>query len=149
MREELEKHLVRFGVWVAAMIHFNAGEANDVPLGLLALSLAFSVGALIVAGWRAPNRDKDARFVLVTSATGVLLAGASTLLLPDWSNAAAIGAVGFALIEVGIRADERRLEPIAWIFAAAALLTLLGQLAFSTAWRMPTIIRWDLKRRET
>ncbi len=36
--------LLALGVWVVAMIHFNPGEANDVPLGLLALSLALSLG---------------------------------------------------------------------------------------------------------
>lgn len=131
--------LLTLGVWVVAMSHFNPGGASDVPLGLLASSLALATGALAAFGWRAPRRETDARFAMVASASATLLAGALTLLLPDWSTAAAIGAVGFGLNEVSIRADDRRLEPIAWIFAAAALLTLFGELAFSTAWRADSL----------
>jgi uncharacterized membrane protein len=131
--------LLGLGIWVVAMAQFNPGDTNDVPLGLLALSLALAIGALGAVGWHAPERQKDARFVIVISAAGVLLAGASTLLLPDWSHAATIGAVGFVLIEIGIRAGDRRLEPIAWIFAAAALLTLVFNLAFNGAWRMDSL----------
>jgi uncharacterized membrane protein len=131
--------LLGLGVWVVAMIHFNQGHANDVPLGLLALSLALSVGGLAALGWHVPERQMDSRFVIVTSATGVLLASASKLLLPDWCTAAAIGAVGFALVEVGIRAGDRRLEPTAWIFAAVAFAVLLGELAFSSSWRIDSL----------
>lgn len=131
--------LLGLGLWAVAMTHFSLENANDTLLGLFALGLAIATGALAAVGWRQTGPQEDARFVIVITATGVLLAGASILLLPDWSHAAAIGTIGFALVELAGRADDRRLEVIAWIFAAAASFTLLGELAFSGGWRQDSI----------
>ena len=52
----------------------------------------------------------------------LLLATAATLLLPGWAIGGAMAAVGLGLLHLGQLVEEKRLEPIAWIFAAAGLL---------------------------
>jgi hypothetical protein len=122
--EAAEIDALGLGALLLSMFHFShADGSNDVPFGLLALGLAAAVGACAALGWRNADRGEDARFALLATVTAVLLAGAALLLLPVWLAGVAIGVIGLALLHLGQVAEDRRFEPMAWIFAAAGALT--------------------------
>jgi hypothetical protein len=121
--EAAEIGALGLGGLLLPMFHFfRADGSNDVRFGLLALGLAAAVGACAALGWRIADRTKDARFALLATVTAVLVAGAALLLLPIWIGGIAIGLTGLALLQLGQAAEDRRLEPMAWIFAAAGVL---------------------------
>ena len=114
---------IALGSWLVSMLHFHWNDgSNDVTLGLLAVGFAAGTAMIAAAGWRVPGRRDDARFTTVSTSAALLLAAASTLLLPDWSYGVAIAAVGLGLLDLGQRAEDPRLEPLAWIFAAGGLI---------------------------
>ena len=118
------------------MLHFHRSDgSNDLVFGLLATGLALAVGALAALGWTTPDRRDDARFALLGTVTAVLVAAAALLLLPVWLAGVAIGVVGLGLLHLGQVAGDPRLEPMAWIFAAAGALAYpWSQLADGTAY---------------
>jgi len=121
--EAAEVASLGLGGLLLPMLHFHRADgSNDVAFGLLANGLALAIAACAALGWRHAERRDDARFAMLATVAGVLAAAAALLLLPIWLAAAAIGAIGIALLHLGQVADDRRLEPMAWIFAAAGLL---------------------------
>ena len=122
--EAAEIGALGLGALLLPMFHFShADGSNDMPFGLLALGLAAAMGACAALCWRNADRGKDARFALLATVNAVLLAGAALLLLPVWLAGVAIGVIGLALLHLGQVAQDRRFEPMAWIFAAAGVLT--------------------------
>lgn len=114
---------ILLGSWIVSMVHFHLPDgANDLSLGLLALGLSLAVALIAALGWKTPRRAADASFAIVATSGGLLLAGAATLLLPAWASGLAIGAIGLGALELGRMAEDRRFEPIAWIFAGAGLV---------------------------
>jgi len=121
--EAAEVGALGLGALLLTMFHFHQSDgSNDVRFGLLALGLSLGVGACAALGWRNADRGKDARFALLGTVTAVLLAGAALLLLPVWAAGVAIGVIGLGLLHLGQIADDRRFEPMAWVFAAAGVL---------------------------
>jgi uncharacterized membrane protein len=71
------------------------------------------------------ERAGDARFALLATASALLLAIASLLVLPGWLVAPAVGSVAAALFALSLAADDRRVEWSAWAFAMIAVPALL------------------------
>jgi len=114
---------IAIGGLLLPIFHFyRADRSTDVEFGLLALALSALAAASAALGWRHAERRDDARFAILATSTALLLAAASTLLLPGWAVGGAMAAVGLGLLHLGQVAQDRRLEPISWIFAAAGLL---------------------------
>jgi uncharacterized membrane protein len=108
------------------MFHFYRSDGStDVEFGILALALSALAAASAAMGWRNAGRHDDARFAILATSSGLPLATAATLLLPEWAVAPALAAIGLALLHLGQVAEDRRLEPIGWIFGTAGLLTSL------------------------
>jgi uncharacterized membrane protein len=105
------------------MFHFFRSDgSNDLVLGLLAAALSLGVSACAAFGWNNPSRRDDARFALLAIVTAVLAAGAALLLLPIWAAGVTIALTGFALLHLGQVAEDPRIDPFGWIFAAAGVL---------------------------
>ena len=105
------------------MFHFYREDGtSDLEFGLLALALAALAATSAALGWRMAELRDDARFAILSTSSALLLAAAATLLLPGWAIGGAMAAVGLCLLHVGQVADDKRLEPISWIFAAAGLM---------------------------
>ncbi|HYC95281.1 MAG TPA: DUF2339 domain-containing protein, partial [Sphingomicrobium sp.] len=114
---------ITIGNLLIPMLHFyRADGSTDVGFGLLALSLAGLAALCAGLGWRHKDRREDARFAILATSSALLLAAAVTLLLPGWAIGGAMAAVGLGLLHLGQLAEDHRLEPIAWILAAAGLL---------------------------
>jgi uncharacterized membrane protein len=136
------------GALLLPMFHFfRADGSRDVAFGLLACGLSLAVGACAALGWSHPDRRSDARFALLAIVTAVLLAGAALLLLPVWAAAVAISLTGFGLLCLGQLADDPRIDPFAWIFAAAGVLAYpYSQLADGTTFPAPLdALHWGLQ----
>jgi uncharacterized membrane protein len=115
------------GLAIAALAvplrHYHLLDGSrDTLLGMLALALAGGVAGLASAGWTKAARRYDARFALLAVASTLLLCGASGLLLPWWLVAGTIAAIGFGLLLLGQKADDLRLEPVAWSLLGAGIL---------------------------
>jgi uncharacterized membrane protein len=137
--EAAEVGALGLGALLLPMFHFHHSDgSNDLGFGLLALGLSVIVGACAALGWRNADRGSDARFVLLSTVTAVLLAAVALLLLPVWMAGVAIGLIGVALLHLGQIAADRRLEPMAWVFAAAGLLAYpYSQLVDGTSYPDP------------
>ncbi|MDP9422169.1 MAG: DUF2339 domain-containing protein [Pseudomonadota bacterium] len=127
------------------MLHFyRADGSTDVGFGLLALGLAGLAALCAALGWRHEGRRGDARFAILATSSALLLAAAAALLLPGWAIGGAMAAAGIGLLHLGQAAEDRRLEPISWIFAAAGLLagptTALNEAPID--WQ--ELLRWGL-----
>jgi len=121
--EAAEVGALGLGALLLTMFHFHQSDgSNDVRFGLLALGLSLAVGACAALGWKNAARSQDARFALLGTVTAVLVAGAALLLLPVWAAGVAIGVIGLGLLHLGQVAEDRRFEPMAWVFAAAGVL---------------------------
>lgn len=107
------------------LVKWHFWDAGDTVLALNALGAALVTGAGIALGWRA-ERQGDSRFAWLTAVTGLLIAVGAALLLPAWVTPLAIGAAAAALLFFGKAAGERRIEPIAAGFVAAALVALIA-----------------------
>jgi uncharacterized membrane protein len=121
--EAAQLSAIAVGNQFIAMFHFYAADGStDVEFGLLALALAALAGASAALGWRHADRRDDARFAILATSSALLLATAATLILPGWAVGGAMAAVGLGLLHLGQLADDKRLEPISWIFATAGLI---------------------------
>jgi uncharacterized membrane protein len=134
--EAAEIGALGLGALLLPMFHFfRADGSRDVIFGLLATGLSFGVGACAALGWNKSERRDDARFALLAIVTAVLLAGAALLLLPVWAAGVAIGLIGLGVLHLGQVADDPRVDPFAWIFAAAGIAAYpYSQLADGTAY---------------
>jgi uncharacterized membrane protein len=112
------------GALLLPMFHFFQSDgSNDLVLGLLAAGVSLAVGGIAALGWINPHRRSDARFALLAIVAAFLLAGAALLLLSIWVAGVAVSLIALGLLYLGQVAKDQRLEPIAWIFGAAGVLT--------------------------
>ena len=123
---------IGFGGWLLSMLQFHGGAPTDLPLGLLALGLAAALAIVAALGWRAPDRRADSRFAIVSVTAATLVAAATSLLIDDHWIGVAIAAIGLGLLHLGQKAEDLRLEPFAWIFAAAGLVLTVMAWLFSS-----------------
>ena len=122
--EAAEIGAIGLGALLLPMFHFHRLDgSNDLVFGLLALGLALAVGSCAALGWTNPGRRGDARFALLGTVTAVLAAAVALLLLPVWVAGVAIGLIGLILLHLGQTAEDSRFEPLAWVFAAAGMVT--------------------------
>jgi uncharacterized membrane protein len=123
----LELAAVSLAIPAIAAFHFYRFDGSlDTLFALLALAGAAvsAIGAGL--GWSRPERLADARFALLTANTGFLVACAIALVVPWWTLPFGIAAVAAAILLIGERAGDRRLETVSTAFALATLAVLLG-----------------------
>jgi uncharacterized membrane protein len=136
---------ITLGGLLLPMFHFHHEDGSpDLFFGLLALGLAVVAGASAARGWTHQSRRDDARFAILATSAAVLVAASATLLLPGWAIGGAIAAVGLALLHLGRLADDRRLEPIAWIFAGAGLIAAPVTALQEVPTEIGEVLRWGL-----
>ena len=132
------------GLFIPMFHFYRADGSTDVEFGLFALALSALAAASAALGWRNAKRRDDPRFAMLATSAALLLAAAPTLLLPGWAIGGTMAAVALGLLHLGQVAEDRRLEPISWIFAAAGLLSA-GATALN---EVPTdwmeLLRWGL-----
>jgi uncharacterized membrane protein len=117
---------IAIGGLVLPMLQFYQSDGSmDAEFGLLALALSSLAAGSAAMGWNKSRHD-DARFAVLAISSALLLAAAATLLLPGWLIGPGIAAVGLGLLVMGQRADDSRIEPLSWIFPAAALAACAG-----------------------
>ena len=125
-----ELSAIAVGSQFIAMFHFyRADGSSDAEFGLLAVSLASLAAASVAIGWRNAGRRDDARFAILATSSALLFATAASLVLPEWAVGPAIGIIGFGLLNLGQAADDRRLEPVSWIFASAGLMASVSSIS--------------------
>ena len=145
---------IALAAFLIPLAHFHR-DGTDAGFALLALAAALLPATGAVLGWRVPDRRDDARFTLLVTAAALLAGCAAALVLPAWTLAPAIAAIGAALLALSLRAGDPRLERSAWAFAAAgAVMLALGpqsdaefaRLAGETeaVSRLPALVRWTL-----
>ena len=123
-------------VLLVPMLHFYASPgATDLEFALLASLGSAISGTAAALGWRSPARKLDARFALLVAIGGALLVAAGALALPQWVVAPWGALVAGATLLLARRADDHRLEPIAWGFAALMLLLLLKGVTLDEVYR--------------
>ena len=111
------------------MFHFYlTSDIGDNAFALMALLGSAISGGSATLGWRSPARKHDARFALLVATACALLVAAGALALPNWAIAPWGALVAGGVLLFARRADDRRLEPIAWGFAAVTLFLLLSGL---------------------
>ena len=143
--EAAQLSAIAVGSQFIGMFHFYRSDGTtDVEFGLLALTLAALAGASAALGWNHPDRRDDARFAILSTSSALLLATAATLLLPGWAIGGALAAVGLGLLHLGQLADDRRLEPICWIFAGAGLIGGPATAISETPADWKELLRWGL-----
>ncbi len=98
----------------------------DATLALVAAGGALLAGAGVARLWRIENRDGDARLAWLASVAAGLVALALSLVVAQWAIPLAIGAVAALLLVFGQIASDRRIEPVATGFVAAALASLFS-----------------------
>lgn len=109
---------------LAAFHYYRLDGSVDTVLALLAITGAAVSAIGAGTGWRRPERIADARFALLTTSAAFLIACAVALVVPYWTLPFGIAAIAAAVLLLGERAGDRRLEPIAATFGAAALAVL-------------------------
>ena len=121
--EAAEIGAIGLGGLLIPLFHFHHyDESNDVFFGLLAIGLAVAVGACAASGWNKAESREDARFALLAIVGAVLLAGSGLLLLSTWQAGLAVGVLGLGLLHLGQVAEDKRFEPVAWIFALFSIV---------------------------
>lgn len=107
--------------------HFYGGQpGQDTGFAMLAIGFALFPAIAAALGWANDQRRDDARFALLTSASGLLLVIAALLGLPGWSLPAAIAAIAALVLGIAIRARDKRLSASGLFFLAGAILALLS-----------------------
>ena len=127
--EAIHVAAIAAAILLIPMFHFylstDLGDNAFAALALLGAAVAGSAAAL---GWRSPARKDDTRFALLVATACGLLVVAGTLALPHWAIAPWAALVAGAVLLFARRADDPRLEPIAWGYAAVMLFLLLSGL---------------------
>jgi uncharacterized membrane protein len=133
------------GNFLIPMFHFYSPDGSrDAGFGLLALLLCALAAASAALGWRNSERRDDARFAIMATSSALLLAAAATLLLPGWAIAGAMAAVGLGLLHLGQVGEDRRLEPLSWIFAGAGLIAGATTAISDIPSEWQELLRWGL-----
>jgi uncharacterized membrane protein len=110
---------------IIPMLHFfYADGSNDTALASAAFGAALVPAGSAAVGWNNDYRREDGRFALLATIAAFLVASAAALAFPGWTLAPVIGILGLALLSLGIRADDHRLEASSWTFAVASVLML-------------------------
>ncbi|MEP6785565.1 MAG: DUF2339 domain-containing protein [Sphingomonadales bacterium] len=123
LQRTIELCAVAFAIFVVPLFKFYLPE-REHALGFIAIGAAAVAGAGLATGWRKVERHQDARFAWL-AATGATLSSASAILLFAQPHlAVAIGLIAAATLFLSLRADDRRIERVAALFAAAALMLL-------------------------
>ena len=110
---------------VPALAQWHFWHITDMALAWIALGGAALPAIGIATGWRVEVRREDARFALLTTATGVLLSAAIVLVLPAWQAPLGLGLIAGLALFFGKAAGDSRIESIAMAFVGTALLVLL------------------------
>jgi uncharacterized membrane protein len=123
----LELSALSLAIPALTALHFYRHDGSIDNLLALLATLGAAVSALGAGlGWKKPERLTDARFALLATSTGFLLACALALILPYWALPFGVAAIAAAMLLMGERARDARLEPVAAAFAAAALPILFA-----------------------
>ena len=131
MFEAAQIGAIAAAILLIPMFHFYlSSDIGDNGFALMALLGSAISGGAAALGWLSPARKNDARFALLFATTCALLVAAGALALPGWAVAPWGALVAGAILSFAPRADDRRLEPIAWGFAAVTLFLLLSGLKF-------------------
>jgi uncharacterized membrane protein len=110
---------------IIPMLHFfYADGSNDEALAMVGLVAALIPTSAAALGWNSDSRRNDARFALLATAAALLVAAAEVLALPGWTLAPIVGLIGLALLGLGLRAEDHRVEASSWAFAVVAVLML-------------------------
>jgi len=118
---------IALGGYAVTLFHyFLVDGSRDHPLALVALAAAALPAGAAALGWRSETRRGDARFVTLSTATALLLATTAALAFPHWSIALSVGLIAAALLLLGLKAEDRRLEYVGWVFGFFALPLLAG-----------------------
>jgi uncharacterized membrane protein len=118
------------GVLLAA-IHFHRADGTaDLALAGAALAAAAFPAAAAALGWRKAERGEDSRFPLLVCAAALLAAAAAVFAIPIATLPLAIAAIAGGLLLLGLAAGDSRIEPAAWVGAAAAIVLIAGAPAF-------------------
>jgi uncharacterized membrane protein len=136
---------IALGGQFIAMLHFYRADGTvDAEFGLLALGLSAVAAVSAWLGWRHESRRADARFAILATSSASLLGAAATLLPPGWAVGGAMAAVGLGLLHLGQVAEDRRIEPISWIFAVAGLLAGVTTALSEAPTDLNELLRWSL-----
>lgn len=131
VQSAIEMAAIAMAAPLVALRHAPGGwhAARDVgalgALGGVALALAAAV-----LGWRVAGRREDARFAVLVGTGGLLAVIAAALGMASWLLPLVTAAAALALLELGRRADDRRIEPQAAAFGLGAVLILLGTVGY-------------------
>lgn len=118
---------IAFAAPIVTLAHFPAGWSGANPSGALVATggaLLSMAGAAL--GWKASDRQDDARLAVLLSAAGALLSPAAWLTFPHGQAPLWIGAIAMALLLLSPRAGDWRIERIAGAFSGLSLLVLLA-----------------------
>ncbi|VWX55050.1 DUF2339 domain-containing protein [Novosphingobium sp. 9U] len=117
---------IALGGYLASLLQFYEGtHAQETPFALLGLLFALVPASGLALGWNKATRHDDARFALLASCAGVLVAAAGAIALPGWSMAIAIGGVASGLLALAILARDPRVTLASLSFLAASVLALV------------------------
>ncbi len=114
------------GLFLVPVIQFYA-TGDDATFAWIAFAASVVPALGIATGWAKPDRKDDARFVLLTGTTALLLGFALLLALLHWLWPIGIGALAAALLLFGAKANDHRIEPVAGVFAVATMIGLFAQ----------------------
>ncbi|PNU02268.1 DUF2339 domain-containing protein [Novosphingobium guangzhouense] len=117
---------IALGGYVVCFGQFYAGHpGQDLRFALLAL--AFSAVPMLGAGlgWRNGERGGDARFALLSCCSGVLVALAGLVGLPEWCAPMVIATVAATLLGLSVMAQDQRVAKGALGFLVMAVIALV------------------------
>jgi len=113
---------VALGGLILSIFHFyRVDHSADLALAMVSAGAALLPAGAAMLGWRNPERSEDLRFALLVTAAALLLAFAIHFAAPSWVLSPAVAGIGALLLLLRLSADDPRLEPSAWAFAAASL----------------------------
>lgn len=134
--------------------HDATAGLGDGALTLIALGAAALPAIGLITGWQQSERRDDNRFVILATATALLLAVAAWFGFPMWSWPVSLAALSVLLLIGGELAKDHRFERVALAFATLAIIALAGiGLNSETEWQRLvgdgtgggdwfTILRW-------
>lgn len=107
------------------MIHFyRLDQSRDMAFALLALAASAIPAIGLVRGWTDPVRVADRRFGWLTASAGLLLVVACAFATPLWALPLGAALIAAAMLLLGQRADDGRIEAIASGFGLASIVLL-------------------------
>lgn len=127
VQRAIELAAIALAVPMVTLRHGPPDWETARDLGALAAlgGMALALGAAAL-GWRAANRRDDARLAIMVG-TGALLALVSaTLGMASWPLPLVAAALAVALLELGRRAGDWRIEPQGAVFGLVSVMILLA-----------------------